>query len=98
MTSSGPGMALSPVEQPHHEATLDAQQRGGEQDIAAKVVTLCAHAPHERDKRSIRRDERGRINESEDVSRSLSQDGRRQAKALAKPGQADKGDRQPRKL
>ena len=70
MTSSGPAMALSPVEQPHRRL-LDAQQRGGEQHIAAKVVTLCAHAPHERDKRYIRRDERGRINESEDVSIAL---------------------------
>jgi hypothetical protein len=45
------------------------------------------------DKRYIRRDERGRIKESDDVGRSLSQDRRRQAKAAAKPGQGDKGDR-----
>lgn len=45
------------------------------------------------DKRYIRRDEHGRIKESDDVSRSLSADRRRQAKTPAKPGQGDKGDR-----
>ena len=45
------------------------------------------------DKRYIRRDEKGRIKESDDVSRSLSQDKRRKAKAAAKPGQGDRGDR-----
>jgi hypothetical protein len=50
--------------------------------------------PHKGDKRYIRRDERGRITESDDVGRSLAQD-RRQAKKPAKPGQGDKGDRLP---
>jgi hypothetical protein len=45
------------------------------------------------DKRYIRRDERGRIIESDDVGRSLSQNRRRQAKTPAKTGQGDKGDR-----
>lgn len=48
------------------------------------------------DKRYVRRDEKGRIVESDDVSRSLSADKRRKAKTVAKPGQGDKGDR-PRK-
>jgi hypothetical protein len=47
------------------------------------------------DKRYIRRDARGRIKESDDVSRSLSQDRRRKAKTAAKPGQGDRGDRKP---
>ncbi len=47
------------------------------------------------DKRYIRRDEQGRIKESDDVSRSLSQDRRRSSKKAAKPGQGDKGDRKP---
>ena len=47
------------------------------------------------DKRLIRRDERGRIKESDDLSRSLSQDRRRSAKKAVKPGQGDKGDRKP---
>jgi len=45
------------------------------------------------DKRYIRRDAAGRIKESDDVSRSLSQDRRRKAKTAAKPGQGDRGDR-----
>jgi hypothetical protein len=52
--------------------------------------------PHRGDKRYIRRDERGRISESDDVGRSLSQDRRRKAKTVTKPGQGDKGDH-PRK-
>ena len=49
--------------------------------------------PHKGDKRYIRRDEKGRITESDDVSRSLSQDVRKSAKTSSKPGQGDKGDR-----
>ena len=47
------------------------------------------------DKHYIRRDVRGRIKESDDVSRSLSQDRHREAKKAAKPGQGDRGDRKP---
>jgi len=49
------------------------------------------------DKRYIRRDKKGRIKESDDVSRSLSQDRRRKAKTTAKSGQVDRGDRKPAK-
>ena len=45
------------------------------------------------DKRYVRRDENGRFTESDDVSRSLSQDRKRTAKSDAKPGQGDRGDR-----
>ena len=45
------------------------------------------------DKRYVRRDETGRFSESDVVSRSLSQDQRRQAKTPAKPGHGDRGDR-----
>jgi hypothetical protein len=45
------------------------------------------------DKRYIRRDDKGRIAESVDVGKSLAQDVRKRAKAVAKPGQGDKGDR-----
>lgn len=47
------------------------------------------------DKRYIRRDEKGRIRESDDQGKSLSQDRRRKAKTAAKPGQGDRGDRKP---
>ena len=48
-------------------------------------------------KRYIRRDAKGRIKESDGVSRSLSQDRRRKAKTTAKAGQGDRGDRKPAK-
>jgi hypothetical protein len=46
-----------------------------------------------RDKRFVRRDRKGRFNESDDVGRSLSQDRRRTAKTTVKAGQGDRGDR-----
>ena len=49
--------------------------------------------PNPGDKRYIRRDEQGRIKESDDVSRSLSQDRQREAKNEAPKGQGDRGDR-----
>jgi hypothetical protein len=49
--------------------------------------------PNEGDKRYVRRDERGRFDEVEDVGRSLSQDRKREAKTKSKPGHGDRGDR-----
>ncbi|MBX5145555.1 hypothetical protein [Rhizobium lentis] len=49
------------------------------------------------DKRYVRRDDQGRFKESDDVGRSLSADKRRKAKSAAKPGEGDRGDRQPMK-
>jgi hypothetical protein len=46
-----------------------------------------------RDKRYVRRDDKGRFDEVDDQSRSLSQDVRRHAKTESKPGQGDRGDR-----
>jgi hypothetical protein len=45
-----------------------------------------------RDKRYVRRDEKGLFKESDDVGRSLSQDVRRKAKTVVKPGYGDRGD------
>lgn len=45
------------------------------------------------DKRYVRRDEKGRFKESDDVGRSLSQDQKRQSKNEVEPGQGDRGDR-----
>lgn len=45
------------------------------------------------DKRLVRRDERGRFEESDDLGRSLSSDVRTHATHPAKPGQGDRGDR-----
>jgi hypothetical protein len=60
---------------------------------AAKRELIAPRA----DKRYIRRDAKGRIKESDDESRSLSQDRRRKAKTRARPGQGDRGDRKPAK-
>jgi hypothetical protein len=49
------------------------------------------------DKRFVRRDAKGRFNESDDVGRSLSADRRRKAKKAAKSGHGDKGDKKTRK-
>ena len=45
------------------------------------------------DKRYVRRDDKGRFEESDDVGRSLSQDVRKHAQTESKPGQGDRGDR-----
>ncbi|MEG3157104.1 hypothetical protein ACKVMH_04235 [Lysobacter zhanggongensis] len=49
--------------------------------------------PNKGDKRYVRRDEEGRFSESDDVSRSLSQDVRKEAKHETRAGQGDRGDR-----
>ena len=49
--------------------------------------------PHKGDKRYVRRDSKGRFEDVVDVGRSLSQDRRKHAKRVAKPGQGDRGDR-----
>jgi hypothetical protein len=49
--------------------------------------------PHEGDERYVRRDEHGRMQEVEDVGRSLSRDREREAEAESTRGQGDRGDR-----
>ena len=44
------------------------------------------------DKRFIRRDERGRIVESDDAGKSLARDRQQDAKTTVKSGQGDRGD------
>ena len=46
------------------------------------------------DKRYVRRDDKGRFDEVDDVGRSLSQDVRKKAKTKVPAGQGDKGDQQ----
>ena len=48
--------------------------------------------PHKGDKRYVRRDQNGRFTESDDVSRSLSQDVRKHANTKKPRNQGDKGD------
>jgi len=52
--------------------------------------------PNEGDKRFVRRDEQGQFTESDDVSRSQSQDQKQDAQNESKRGQGDKGDRKSR--
>jgi hypothetical protein len=47
-------------------------------------------------KRYVRRNDRGQFNEVDDMGRSLSQDRKRKAKTVVKAGQGDKGDQKPR--
>ena len=49
-----------------------------------------------RDKRFVRRDERGRFDEVADVGRSLAQDRKQHAKTEVEPGQGDRGDQKRR--
>ena len=44
------------------------------------------------DKRLIRRDDKGRIKESDDLGKSLAKDVKQKAKTTVKAGQGDKGD------
>jgi hypothetical protein len=44
------------------------------------------------DKRLIRRDDQGRIKESDDLGKSLAKDVKQKAKTTVKAGQGDKGD------
>lgn len=44
------------------------------------------------DKRYVRRDGKGRFDESDDVGRSLAQDRRRHTKTVVKSGYGDRGD------
>jgi hypothetical protein len=45
------------------------------------------------DKRFVRRDDKGRFGETDDVGRSLASDVRQKAKTKAKSGQGDRGDK-----
>jgi hypothetical protein len=45
------------------------------------------------DPRYVRRDQKGRFNEVDDVGRAAAQDQKRQAKTKSRKGQGDRGDR-----
>jgi hypothetical protein len=49
--------------------------------------------PHAGDNRYVRRDHAGRIDEVDDVGRSLGQDIRKEAQVISHRGQGDRGDR-----
>ena len=49
-----------------------------------------------RDKRFVRRDEKGRFDEVVDMGRSIAMDKKRTSKTVAKPGYGDQGDLPPK--
>ena len=49
------------------------------------------------DKRFVRRDEKGRFDEVDDVGRSLAQDVKKHAKTKVESGQGDRGDQKRRR-
>jgi hypothetical protein len=52
--------------------------------------------PNKGDKRYARRDDKGQFTDDQtDVGRSLAADRRQHSKTPAKPGEGDRGDRQP---
>jgi len=58
--------------------------------MAAKRTRINARGG----KRYVRRNKKGQFQEVESVGRSHAQDQKRKAKATAKPGQGDRGDRE----
>lgn len=69
--------------------------------MATRKRSACTSAPGAKraliapdgGKRSLRRDAQGRIQESDDVGRSLAQDVRKPARTRLPAGQGDRGDR-----
>ena len=49
-----------------------------------------------KDKRFVRRDDKGQFNEVVDVGRSLARDRKQKAKKTVPAGQGDRGDQKPR--
>ena len=63
---------------------------GGKKDSKRELIDTG------KDKRFVRRDEKGRFDEVIDVGRSISQDVRKEAKTKVPPGQGDRGDQERR--
>jgi hypothetical protein len=72
------------------DAPLFRREEPEDEHMASKRELI---EPHKGDKRYVRRDEKGRFKEVDDVGRSLAADRRQKAKTVAKKGQGDKGDR-----
>jgi hypothetical protein len=80
---------LSGICPPHPENSTMPTKKTTKKRAASKRELIDTG----RDKRYVRRDEKGRFKESDDVGRSLAADRRRKAKTVSKSGQGDKGDR-----
>ena len=71
----------------HHNEQREENKMAGKSGAAKRELIDTGN-----DKRYVRRDEKGRFDEVDDVGRSLSQDIKRKAKTTVKAGQGDKGD------
>ena len=73
-----------------------ASKKGSKKSSGAGSSKRTLIAPND-DKRFVKRDEKGRIKESDDVGKSLGRDVRQHAKKAVKPGYGDQGDQAPKK-
>ena len=73
-------------------ATRSASTSGAKKAAQKRAASARELIAPNGDKRLIRRDEQGRIKESDDLGRSLAQDVRKKAKTVVKSGQGDRGD------
>ncbi|MEO6263899.1 MAG: hypothetical protein ABIO58_02865 [Luteimonas sp.] len=78
---------------------MATKKTGGKSSTTGKTTKTVKKASGKReliapndDKRYIRRDEKGRIRESDDQGKSLAADVRQPAKSKVPAGQGDKGD------
>lgn len=71
---------------------MAAKKATGKKSTAKKSSARRTLIAPNGDKRYIKRDEKGRIKESDDVGRSLSADATKRAKKTVKPGFGDQGD------
>jgi photosystem II stability/assembly factor-like uncharacterized protein len=78
--------------------SLPRAEHGSPVDVERKMASSKREliAPNG-DKRLVRRDEQGRIKESDDLGKSLAQDVRKSAKSKVGSGQGDRGDQKSRK-
>ena len=71
---------------------MAAKKSTGKKSAAKKSTSKRTLIAPNGDKRYIKRNAKGQITESDDVSRSLSADARKHAKKTSKPGHGDQGD------
>jgi hypothetical protein len=71
-------------------------RRGDPEMANRKAASKREEIDTGRDKRYVRRDDKGQFKESDDVGRSLSQDVRKKAATKVPAGQGDRGDQERR--
>ena len=74
----------------------NAEDENGRKSCDQKKQTKRELIDTGKDKRYVRRNEKGQFDEVADVGKSLSQDVRKHAKTVVPPGQGDRGDQAKR--